>query len=80
MTVIHQLSATALAHAIRNRQIRAVDAVAACFEQIKRHNDRLKAMITLCRERAEAEAMQADCSLAVTLWGYCMVCRSRLRI
>lgn len=63
MTTIHQLSAVQLAQAIRSRQIRAVDAVAACFEQINRHNDRLKAMITLCQERAEAEAIQADAAI-----------------
>lgn len=63
MTAIYQLSATQLAQAIRSRQIRAVEAVAACFEQIYRHNDRLKAMITLCQERAEAEAMQADAAI-----------------
>lgn len=60
MTAIHQLSATELARTIRNKQIRAVDAVAACFDQIDQHNDRLKAIITTCRERAEAEAIQAD--------------------
>jgi amidase len=63
MTATHQLTATQLAQAIRNRQIRAVEAVAACFEQIDRHNDRLKAMITLCRERAEAEAIAADAAI-----------------
>lgn len=63
MTAIYQLSATKLARAIRSKQIRAVDAVAACFDQIDRHNDRLKAMITLCRERAEAEAIQADAAI-----------------
>lgn len=64
MTAIHHLSATQLAQAIRSRQIRAVEAVAACFEQIYCHNDRLKAMITLCQERAEAEAIQADVAIA----------------
>jgi amidase len=63
MNSIHQLSATQLAQAIRSRQIRAVEAVAACFEQIDRHNDRLNAVITVCQERAEAEAIQADAAL-----------------
>lgn len=63
MSEIYQLSATQLAQAIRSRQICAVEAVAACFEQIHRHNARLKAMITLCQERAEAEAIQADAAL-----------------
>ncbi|MBD1852600.1 amidase [Leptolyngbya sp. FACHB-711] len=68
MTAIHQLTATQLAQAIRNRQIRAVEAVGACFEQIDRLNDRLKAMITLCRERAEAEAIQADAAIDRGEW------------
>jgi amidase len=63
MSAIYQLSATQLAQAIHSRQIRALEAIAACFEQIDRHNDRLKAMITLCRERAEAEAIQADAAI-----------------
>lgn len=60
MTAIHQLSATELVTAIRSRQICASEAVAACFEQIDQHNDRLKAILTTCRERAELEARQAD--------------------
>lgn len=63
MTAIHQLSATQLAQAIRCRQIRAVEAVAACFQQIHRHNDRLKAIITPCQEQAEAEAIRADTAI-----------------
>ena len=63
MTAIHHLSATELARAIRSQQIRVIDAVAACFDQIDRHNDRLKAIITLCRERAEAEAIRADAAI-----------------
>lgn len=63
MIAIHQLSATQLAQAIRSRQIRAVEAVTACFEQINHHNERLKALITLCQERAEAEALQADTAI-----------------
>ena len=60
---IHQLSATQLAQAIQSKQIRAVEAVAACFEQIEQHNDRLKAIITPCWERAEREAIQADAAI-----------------
>ncbi|MBD3885173.1 amidase [Phormidium tenue FACHB-886] len=68
MTEIHQLNATQLAQAIRSHRIRAVEAVAACFERIDRHNDRLKAMITLCRERAEAEAIAADAAIDRGEW------------
>lgn len=63
MTAIDQLSATDLAQAIRQRQIRAVEAVAACFGQIHRHNDRLKALITTCQEQAEAAAIRADAAI-----------------
>lgn len=41
-----------------------MDAVGACFEQIDRHNDRLKAMITVCRDRALEEARIADAAIA----------------
>lgn len=60
MTEIHQLTATQLATAIRSQQVRSVDAVAACFTQIERHNPQLNAFITLCREQAEKEAIAAD--------------------
>ncbi len=63
MTPIHQLSATELVHAIRSKQVRATEAVAACFDQIDLHNDRLKAIITSCRERAEMEAICADAAI-----------------
>lgn len=60
MTAIHQLSAVELAAAIRTGQIRAVEAVAAAFQQMARWNDRLKAVITPCQEQAMAAAEQAD--------------------
>lgn len=62
--MIHQLSAVELVAAIRTGQVKAVDAVAACFEQIERHNQKLKALITVCRDRAVAEAQQADIAIA----------------
>jgi amidase len=64
MTAIHRLSAVQLAAAIREKQISAVEAVAASFAQIDRLNPTLKAIITPCRERAEAEAKAADQALA----------------
>ena len=57
---IHQLSACELAAAIRSRQLTATDAVNACLQQIDQHNDRLKALITVCRDRALSEAQLAD--------------------
>ncbi|PPS40970.1 amidase [Chroococcidiopsis sp. TS-821] len=61
--MIHRLTATELVQAIQSKQIRVVEAVAACFEQIEQHNDRLKAMITTCRDRAQTEAKQADAAI-----------------
>ena len=61
--MIHQLTATELAQAIQSKQIRVVDAVTACFEQIEQHNDRLQAIITTCRDRAQREAKQADAAI-----------------
>jgi amidase len=61
--MIHQLTATELVRAIQSKQIRVVDAVAACFEQIEQHNDRLKPMMTTCRDRALVEAKQADAAI-----------------
>ncbi|PIG92537.1 amidase [Gloeocapsopsis sp. IPPAS B-1203] len=63
MNAIHQLTATELAQAIQSKQIRVVEAVAACFEQIEQHNDRLKAIMTTCCDRAEIEAKQADAAI-----------------
>jgi amidase len=62
--MIHRLSATELAQAIRHQQVSAVDVVANCFEQIDRHNPRLNAVVTLCQARAEAEAIRADAAIA----------------
>jgi amidase len=64
MTLIHRLSAIDLAQAIRDRKVSAVDAVADCFEQVDRYNDQFNAIVTLCRERAEAEALRADAAIA----------------
>lgn len=61
---IHQLSACDLVAAIRSHKLSAMDAVNACFKQIDRHNDRLKALITVCRDRALEEARIADAAIA----------------
>jgi amidase len=57
-------SATQLAIALRTRQISAVEVVTACLDQIEQHNDRLKALITVCGDRALAEAQAADAAIA----------------
>lgn len=61
---IHQLSAFELAAAIRRREVTATDAVNACLQQIDQHNDRLKALITVCRDLALREAQAADQAIA----------------
>ncbi|PSR18838.1 glutamyl-tRNA amidotransferase [filamentous cyanobacterium CCP3] len=57
---IHQLSATALAQAIRTQRLSSLEAVEACFEQISRLDPTLKAFITLAPEQATAAALEAD--------------------
>ncbi|MGB3296583.1 MAG: amidase [Phormidesmis sp.] len=61
---IHQLSACELAAAIRSHQLTATDAVNACLQQIDQHNDRLKALITVCRDHALSAAQVADQAIA----------------
>ncbi|MBF2048615.1 MAG: amidase [Elainella sp. C42_A2020_010] len=63
MTQLYQHSACELAQQIQQRQVRSIEAVAACFQQIERHNHQLKAVITPCREQAELAAKQADAML-----------------
>ena len=64
MQNLHRYSATNLAQALRTKSIRAIDAVTVCFERIEQEDDRLKAFITTCRERAEFEAVRADAAIA----------------
>lgn len=58
------ISACELARLIHSKQISVSECVAACFEQIEEYDSSLKAFVTLCRERAEAEAVQADRAIA----------------
>jgi amidase len=58
------LSATAVARLIREKQISAVDAVKACYARIDAVNPKLNAVVAFCRERALAEAGEADALLA----------------
>lgn len=57
-------SATEAARMIRNREISAVDAVKACYARIDAVNPKLNAVVAFCRERALAEAAEADAMLA----------------
>ncbi|HKE96247.1 MAG TPA: amidase [Povalibacter sp.] len=58
------LSATEIARMIRERQITAVDAVNLCYARIDEVNPKLNAVVATCRERAVAEAKEADAMLA----------------
>ncbi len=57
---LFQYSATQLAAALREGSVSAVEAIAACFDRIDALNPSLNALITLCREQAEREAIAAD--------------------
>jgi len=57
-------SATEAARMIRNKEISAVDAVKACYARIDAVNPKLNAVVAFCRERALAEAAEADAMLA----------------
>src|SRR5690348_9624117 len=58
------LSATEAAKALREKSISAVDAVKACYARIDAVNPKLNAVVAFCRERAMAEAVEADAMLA----------------
>ena len=58
------MSAAKLAGLIRARKISSVEAVRLCLGRIEQVNPTLNAVVTLCRERALAEAAAADAALA----------------
>jgi amidase len=58
------LSAREMARLLRERQVSAVDAVKACYARIDAVNPKLNAVVAFCRERALAEAQEADAQLA----------------
>lgn len=57
-------SATEIAAMIRNREVSAVDVVKACYARIDAVNPKINAVVATCRERALAEAAEADAMLA----------------
>src|SRR5579864_3970871 len=63
MTDIAELSATELAAAISGRRISPTEAVEAALARIEARKD-LNAFMTVCAERARAEAKAADALLA----------------
>ena len=61
------LSAEELGRLIRERDVSAEEAMAACLEQIERINPRVNAIVTLVLERAMRDARAADEGLAETI-------------
>jgi len=57
-------SATQVAGLIRNKQLSAVEVVKLCYARIDAVNPKLNAVVAMCRERALAEAQEADAMLA----------------
>jgi amidase len=58
------LSAREVARLIREKQVSAMDVVKACYARIDQVNPKLNAVVAFCRERALAEAQEADALLA----------------
>lgn len=59
-----QMSVTRLAEAIRTRKVSCVEATTAYFRRISVVNPKINAVVTLCEERALAEARAADEAVA----------------
>src|SRR5438132_4983782 len=57
-------SATEIAAMIRNKEITAVEAVKHYYARIDEVNPKINAVVAFCRERAMAEAQEADALLA----------------
>src|SRR5215831_15926213 len=57
-------SASAMARAIRAKQISSTELVTACLKQIDKVNPALNAVVMFSRERALKEAAEADAKLA----------------
>lgn len=59
-SLLHQQSALQLADQIARREVRSLDAVQACLQQIEQRDWALKAYMTVCPEEAIAAAKKAD--------------------
>jgi Asp-tRNA(Asn)/Glu-tRNA(Gln) amidotransferase A subunit family amidase len=64
MTASAELSATALAEAIRRREISPVEAVQAALDRIEKTNPAVNAFVTVCGERALERAAAAERALS----------------
>jgi amidase len=59
-----KLSTTEIAKLIKNKNVSSVEVVKQCYARIDAVNPKINAVVALCRERALAEAEQADAMLA----------------
>ena len=64
MSDIIYSSAKAIAGAIREKEVSAVEVAQAHLDRIGEVNERLNAVVLLCGERALDEAREADAALA----------------
>ncbi len=70
MNELNFLSASQLAHLIRERKVSAVEVMEAHLKQITLHNPKLNAIVTLDEEHARQRAEEADAALARgEMWG-----------
>lgn len=60
---LHRLSAQQIAQQIAKQEVRSLDAVQACLQQIEQKDRVLKAYITVCPEAAIAAAQEADAAV-----------------
>jgi aspartyl-tRNA(Asn)/glutamyl-tRNA(Gln) amidotransferase subunit A len=65
---VHYLSAAEQGRLVRARALSPVELVRACLERIERYDGVLRAYITVCAERALAQARQAEREIAAGRW------------
>ncbi|MDH3660220.1 MAG: amidase family protein [Alphaproteobacteria bacterium] len=63
MSALCDRSAVELRRLIVAKEISPVELLASCFERIDEVNDKVNAFVALCRERAEAEAQEAEAAV-----------------
>jgi Amidase len=75
-SILRDASATALARAIRAKEVSSAEVVQAYLQRIEAVNPALNAVVHLCAEAAQAEAKAADAALARgQIMGLCMAYR-----
>lgn len=66
---LHYSTTSALAKAIRNRQVSSVDVVESCIKRIEDVNEDLNAVFQIQRKSAIALALDADAALTKAAFG-----------